>query len=110
MHFGNIRSSRSISEVVEASFEITYLTALAKKPHNIGKTLIKPCMRKADSLVLEEVNTKKLLNISLSDSTVKTRIDEIAENIEQQVLETMNKSCASAIQCNETTDIAQMSQ
>ena len=32
----------SSAEVVEASFEIALIIAQAKKPHNIGKTLIKP--------------------------------------------------------------------
>ena len=39
------------AEVVEASFEFALTIAQAKKPHNIGETLIKPCMLKATSLV-----------------------------------------------------------
>ena len=39
------------AEVVEASFEIANMIALAKKLHNIGETLIKPCMIKATSLI-----------------------------------------------------------
>ena len=72
----------SSAEAVEASLEIAYLIALAKNSHNIGKALIKPCMLKATSLVLGKVNRKELAKTSLSDSTVKTRIDEIAEDIE----------------------------
>ena len=40
------------AEVVETSFKIANMIAQAKKPHNIGETLIKPCMIKAASLVL----------------------------------------------------------
>ena len=86
------------------------MIALAKKPHNIGETLIKPCMLTVTSLVFEEANSKKLAKISLSDSTVKSRIDEMAEDIELQLLEKLNKSPLFAIQCDETTDVAQMSQ
>ena len=53
-------------EAVKASFEIAYSIARAKKPHNIGETSTKPCMLKAFSLVLVEVNRKKLAKISLS--------------------------------------------
>ena len=41
----------SSAEAVEASSKIAYLIALAKKPHNIGGTSIKPCMLKEASLV-----------------------------------------------------------
>ena len=96
------------AEVVEASFEIALMIAQAKKPHKIGKTLIKTYMLKATSLVLGEANSK-LSKISLSNSTIRTRIDELANDIECQVLQKMQASPFFAIQCNETTDVAQMS-
>ena len=100
----------SSADVVEASFEIAHMIAQAKKPHNIGETLIKPCMLKAASLVLGESNSKKLATISLSDSTIKTRIDDLAKDIELQVLGKIHASPFFAIQCDETTDVAQLSQ
>ena len=103
-------SQLSSAELVEASFEIAQMIAQAKKPHNIGETLIKPCMLKASSLVLGESNSKKLAKISLSDSTIKTRIDELANDIECQVLQKIHASPYFAIQCDETTDVAQLSQ
>ncbi|XP_078495350.1 protein FAM200C-like [Ciona intestinalis] len=60
-------------------------------------------MIKASNLVLGEAHSKKLAKISLSDSTIKTRIDELAKNIE-------DTSPFFAIQCDETTDVAQLSQ
>ena len=53
------------AELVEASFEIAHMIAQAKKPHNIGETLIKPCMIKAASLVLGVASSNKLAKISL---------------------------------------------
>ena len=99
----------SSAEVVEASFEIAHMMAQEKKPHNISEPLIKPCMLKAASLVLGETNSEKLAKISLSDSTIKTRIDELAKDIECQVLEKTHASPFFAIQCDET-DVAQLSQ
>ena len=58
------------AKAVEASFKIANLIVLAKKPHNIGETSIKPCMVKAARLVLGEDNRKDLAKICLSDSTV----------------------------------------
>jgi len=76
----------SSAEVVEASYEIAHKIAKEKKPHTIGETLIKPCILKAASLVLGEANSKKLGKISLSDPSIKTRINELAKHIECQVL------------------------
>ena len=55
-------------------------------------------------------SSNKLAKISLSDSTIKTRIDELASDIEFQVLKKMKASPYFAIQCDETTDVAQLSQ
>ena len=82
----------SSAEVVEASFEIALMIVQAKKPHNIGETLIKPCMLEATGLVLGETNSKKLGKIPLSNSTLKTRIDELANDIERQVLQKIQAS------------------
>ena len=56
-------------------------------------------MLKATSLVLEETSTKNLAKIS-SDSTIKTRIDELANDIERQVLQKVQASPFFAIQCD----------
>ena len=66
-------------------------------------------MLKATGLVLGETNSKKLVKISLSNSTIKTRINELANDIECQILQEMQASPFFAIQCDETTDVAQMS-
>ncbi|XP_076799889.1 protein FAM200C-like [Clavelina lepadiformis] len=100
----------SSAEVVEASFEIAHMIAEEKKPHNIGETLIKWCMLKAVTFVLGETSSKKIAKIPLSDSTIKTRTDELAKDIEIQVLEKIHASPFFAIQCDETTDVAQSSQ
>ena len=98
------------AEVLEASFEIAHMIAQAKKLHNIGETLIKPCMIKAANLVLGVASNNKLAKISLSDSTTKTRIDELANDIEFQVLKKLKASPYFAIHCDETTDVAKLSQ
>ena len=60
--------------------------------------------------MLREANSKKLGKISLSDSSIKTRINELAKDIECEVLKKVHASPFFAIQCDETTDVAQLSQ
>ena len=57
-----------------------------KKPHNIGERLTKPRMLKAAGLVLRKAYSEEIAKILLSDSTIKTPIDELAKDIECQVL------------------------
>ncbi|XP_076034823.1 zinc finger BED domain-containing protein 5-like [Oratosquilla oratoria] len=71
------------SKVVEASYGIAMLIANSKKSHNIGESLIKP---------------------------IKKRIDELSQDIKLQTLDQVRASPVFAIQCDETTDVAQCSQ
>jgi hypothetical protein len=87
------------------SSSIALLIAKAEKPHTIGETLLEPCiLSAAKTLLIEEID-KKFQKISLSDSTVRRRIDEPAEDIKLQVLEKKIKlSPFFSIRCNESTD------
>ncbi|XP_076063460.1 protein FAM200C-like [Oratosquilla oratoria] len=98
------------SKVVEASYEIAMLIAKSKKSHNIGESLIKPSILCAAELVLEKDSANKLSQISLSNDTVKKRIDELSQDIKVQTLDQVRASPVFAIQCDETTDVAQCSQ
>lgn len=98
------------SKVVEASYEIAMLIAKSKKSHNIGESLIKPSILCATELVLGKDSANKLSQISLSNDTVKGRIDELSQDIRDQTLNQVRASPVFAIQCDETTDIAQCSQ
>ncbi|XP_042209700.1 zinc finger BED domain-containing protein 5-like [Homarus americanus] len=61
--------------VVEASYEVSLEIAKQKKPHTIGETLIKPCALKMVKRVLGEASERKIQQISLSNDTVKRRIN-----------------------------------
>ena len=75
---------QGLKEVVEASYEISLLIVGAKKTHNIGETLVKPCILSAAKVVLGEDSYQKLSEISLTDSTVMLRIDEMANDIKSE--------------------------
>jgi hypothetical protein len=98
------------SKIVEASYKISLLIAKQKKPHTIGETLVKPCMVEAARLVLDQNCVNKLNQISLSDNTVKQRIDDMSQDIKLQVTEKIRLSPFFAIQLDESTDVAQLPQ
>lgn len=74
------------------------------------ESLIKPSILCAAELVLGKDSANKLSQISLSNDTVKGRIDELSQDIRDQTLNQVRASPVFAIQCDETTDIAQCSQ
>lgn len=102
--------AESNQKLLEASYELSYLIAKGKKSHIIGETLVKPCMLKAAEIVLGPESKQKLQQISLSDNTVKRRIDDMAEDIKKQVVDAVKQSPFFAIQLDESTDVAQCSQ
>ncbi|KAF2349537.1 protein of unknown function DUF4371 [Trinorchestia longiramus] len=97
-------------KLVEASYELSLLIVKAKKPHSVGDTLVKPCLLSAANTVVGEESQRKLSKISLSDNTVKRRVDELSEDIKEQVLDKIKASRCFAIQCNESTDVAHLCQ
>jgi hypothetical protein len=95
---------------VEASYYIALQIAKNKKPHTIGEKLIKPCLLEAVRLILNEDSYKKIMQISLSNDTVRRRIHEMADDIKKQVIEKVNNSPFFSIQLDESTDVSQCSQ
>ena len=82
--------------------ECSLLIAKAKKPHTIGELLIKPaCIKIVEKLCGPQV-AEKLKTVPLSNNTVKDRIDKMANNCEQQLVEKLRKG-QFAIQLEETT-------
>ncbi len=71
------------SSVVEASYEVAPEIAKQKQPHTIGETLIKPCTLKMVKLVLGDASERKIQQTSLSNDTVKRRINEMSDNKEK---------------------------
>ncbi|XP_059902122.1 SCAN domain-containing protein 3-like [Gadus macrocephalus] len=89
-----------------ASLECSLLIAHAKKPHNIGETLIKPaCIKMAEILCGPQV-ANKFMTVPLSNNTVKDRIDRMAGNVENTLVEKI-KTGPFSIQLDETTTVAE---
>ena len=79
-------SWRTNKAAVHASYAIALHVAKTKKPHNIGETLLKPCILKSVKLVLGKKASQTMKQISLSNDTIKSRIHEMSDNIKSKVL------------------------
>ena len=71
---------------VHASYAIALHVAKTKKTHNIGETLLKPCILESVKLVLGEKASQTMKQISLSNDTIKSRIHEMSDNIKSKLL------------------------
>jgi hypothetical protein len=111
MKLGPSGTRYAVSEkTLAASFEISKLIAKSKKAHTIGESLIKPCMLKAAEELLGQEAQKKIREIPLSNDTVKTRIQKMANDIEEQIIDKIKCSPYFALQCDESTDVSQCCQ
>ena len=95
---------------MEASCKTSLQIAKQKKLHTIGETLIKSCMLEAAQLVLNNASANRLKQISLSNNTVKERMQDMSQDIMRQVVEKILVSPFFSIQLDEPTDMAQCPQ
>ncbi|XP_066978797.1 protein FAM200C-like [Macrobrachium rosenbergii] len=87
--------------------------ALTDKPRAFFETKkhsLKQAKLDGTELVLGKDSANKLSQISLSNDTVKRRIDEMSQDIKEQILDQVRASPLCAIQCDEMTDITQCCQ
>jgi len=107
-------SSGYFFQSTEVGFEASYCIALRiaknKKPHTIGENLTKPCILDAVKLVLGEHHFEKINKISLSNNTIKNRIEDMSKNILDTVLNEIKSSPFFVLQLDESTDVASCSQ
>ncbi len=95
-------------KAVTASYEVSRLIATSGKPHTIGEDLILPAAKQMVSIMLGNKAVKQLNLISLSNNTIKRRINDMSENVFQQLICRVRASRFYAIQIDESTDIVSM--
>ena len=93
-----------------ASYEVSQLIARTKKPHTIGESLIAPCVEIIVRRMLGENKLSKVKQVSLSNTSIKRRIVNLDEDIEEQVVAGIRSSPVFSIQLDESTDVASLSQ
>ena len=73
--------------------------AKPKKPHTIAEKLIKPCCIDIVGTMLSESSAQNIKYIPLSNDTVKGRIDEMAVDCENQLIQEVRNFPYFAIHC-----------
>ena len=93
---------RTNKAAVHASYAIALHVAKTKMPHNIGETLLKPCILESVKMVLAEKASQTMKQIPLSNDTIKSRIHEMSDNIKSKVLSKIDSSPVFALQLDES--------
>ena len=79
-------------KAMEASYMLAELIAKQKKTHTIAETLILPALKKIAGVMLGPDAANVLSKVPSSDNTVKRRIDDMSDDIEQQLTEKLQVS------------------
>ena len=92
---------------LQCSYEVANRIEKCKKPHTIADKLIKPCAEKIVEIMIGLGPKKKIQQVSLSNDTIRRRIDDMAANVCQQVRSEIKQSVLQAsIQLDESNDSA----
>ena len=91
-------------KAVETSYHVAKLIARQKKPHTIGKELIKPACLEVVGLMLGQKEAEQVRKVSLSAETIKRRIGDMSEDLLETLLNKLKTSGKFSLQIDETTD------
>ena len=67
--------------------------------------MIKPAAVERTRILCGDAVANKLATVSLSNDTIKRRIEEISEDVLQQIIASVKRSGKLSLQLDETTDI-----
>lgn len=92
----------------EASYTVSYRIALAGEAHTIiiAETLIKPCAKDMAICMLDEKSADIYETVLLSNNTVERRIQDLATDIETELVSRLHSCDAYSIQLDESTDVS----
>ena len=97
--------------VVKASFEVALLVAKSMKALAIGESLVMPAAKILVKNVIGVEAAAKLKTVSLSNNTVKNRIEEMPIDIADQVISSVKDSkYGFSMQLDKSTDITNIVQ
>ena len=100
------KKAKDVDNAVMLSFNVSLAIAKAKKPHTIAEELIKPCCIDIVGTMFSDSAAQKIKSIPLSNDTVKRRIDVMAVDCENQLIQEVRNSPYFAIQLDESTTVA----
>jgi hypothetical protein len=85
-------TSSSNENLVLASYEVSKLIAETGYPHTICEKLILPALKIITSRVYGIKRSNQLNSLSLSNNTVKRRVEDMAKNIEETLIHRIQNS------------------
>lgn len=93
-------------KALETSYIVSLHIAKSGKPHSIGETLILPAAKDIVKTMFGEKLSKDIDLIPLSDDTVTRRINDMAKNVESELISRIKESSFYSLQIDETTDVS----
>ena len=94
---------QTVTDGLRASYNLSYLIAKSGKPHSIGEKLILPAVTEVLKTVMHHKCPEQITkSISLSNDTVRRRVDEMAINMEETLC-TKLKTTEFSLQIDEST-------
>lgn len=96
------KQSAKNKDGLTASYRMSKLIAKSGRSHNIGETLLIPSIQEYVSTVMHQDPTDDIKTLALSDTTVSRRIDEMAVDVESQLV-TILQTTSFSIQLDEST-------
>lgn len=91
---------------VFASYDVSLLIAKSGKPHTIEEELLLPAAKAIASRMHGDKAAKNYDMISLSNTTVKWRIEDMSDNVKNQLVKRVIKSQYYSLQLDESTDVS----
>jgi hypothetical protein len=88
-----------------ASYKVAEIVAQQMKAHTIAESLILPACQAIVKTMLGDEAELEIKKIPLSDDTIKRRIQDMSNDIEENVMQKL-KTCEFALQIDESTDIS----
>ncbi|XP_012590098.1 PREDICTED: SCAN domain-containing protein 3 [Condylura cristata] len=93
---------------LRASYKVALPVAKSKTPYTIAETLVKDCIREVCLEMLGESAAKKVAQVPLSNDTIARRIQELANDMEDQLIEQIKLAKYFSLQLDECREIANM--
>ena len=93
-----------------ASYKVAYRVAKAGKPHTIAENLILLAALDMVEIIVSKQEANKFKKIQLSDNTISRRINDMAKDIQEQVVEKLKNSQHFALQFDGSTDVSDCAQ
>ncbi len=80
-----------------ASYRVALRIAKAGKAHTTGETLILPAAKDLSSVMLGETAASKIDSVPLSDNTISQHISDMAQDVKEQMLDSVRHSPSFAL-------------